>query len=161
MSNERQLRYASDDNQYEGQNLFGWDNTNLKDTTQMLEKCLESEGQRALTMWGFNTELESPDNSSLTSSRWMYMIDKSLDEKLATSEVKTISCGSFRGRKLTSGSATSDYYSFNGDVVGSMQDYQKNELSQLENSEMNELEDEIMDYGCLEKLEMPSDKTAS
>ena len=30
MSNERQLRYTSDDNQYEGQNLFGWDNTNLK-----------------------------------------------------------------------------------------------------------------------------------
>ena len=156
----------------------------------MLEKCLESEGQRALTMWGFNMELgsmvykifnclenvdkalkfawwrgykpqlESPDNSSLTSSRWMYMIDKSLEEK-ATSEVKTISCGSFRGRKLTSGSATSDYYSFNGDVVGSLQDYQKNELNQLENSEENELEDELMEYGCLEKLEMPSDKTAS
>ena len=129
----------------------------------MLEKCLDSESQRAMSMWGFNVELDSPDHSPLTGSRWMYMIDRTLEEESMT-EVKSISA--FRGRKLTSGSATSDYYSFNGEGagVGSLQDFKPHHSAPpmitepLGNSE----EDDDMDYG-LERLELPScdDKTAS
>ena len=134
----------------------------------MLEKCLDAESQRAMSMWGFNVELDSPDNSPLTGSRWMYMIDRTLEEDTMAAatgtEVKTIS--GFRGRKLTSGSATSDYYSFNGEGagVGSLQDFNKPSSNHIGNMEPlgNSEEDDDMDYG-LERLELPScdDKTAS
>lgn len=170
MSNDegRSVRYnnnTSNDSVYEGENLFGWDNSQLKDTGPMLEKCMEAESQRAMSMWGFNVELDSPDNSPLTGSRWMYMIDRTLEEEtMSSTEVKTIS--GFRGRKLTSGSATSDYYSFNGDGagVGSLQDFKPHLHSAMmtEPPLGNSEGDDDMDYG-LERLELPicDDKTAS
>lgn len=91
----------------------------------------------------------------------MYIIDKSLegpDEDKETSEVKNISLtNSFRGRKYTSGSATSDYFSYNGDPQCNLQDFQKpHNLIPEPDSESNS----DIEFG-LEKLELPNDENTA
>ena len=91
----------------------------------------------------------------------MYIIDKSLegpDEDKETSEVKNISLtNSFRGRKYTSGSATSDYFSYNGDPQSSLPDFQKPNLIPEPDSEADNSD---IEFG-LEKLELPNDENTA
>lgn len=90
----------------------------------------------------------------------MYIIDKSFEgpeEEKETSEVKNILSNSFRGRKYTSGSATSDYFSYNGDPQSSLQDFQKpNNIPEPD----SEADNSDIEFG-LEKLELPNDENTA